>query len=186
MKSAIDDFVESLEKERQSNKLIEDNSSKKSYKKSGGFYEIASKLKKIMEMTCIGQEIKIEIDESNYLISIHGKDLSVLIGKDGKVIDAIEKIINLIGKRKKLIKKRVFIDIENYRKDNLKKIEKVAIKMAKKAVNERKKITLRPMPSYERKIVHNMLAKIKEVKTQSRFNEPNRRVVIYPVKQNNN
>ena len=57
----------------------------------------------------------------------------------------------------------------------------MALKMAQKAVKEGRKIALRPMPPYERKAVHNLLSKIKEVRTRSRDNEPNRRIVIYPV-----
>jgi predicted RNA-binding protein Jag len=42
------------------------------------------------------------------------------------------------------------------------------------------------MPSFERKVVHNILSKMDEIKTKSRNDEPNRRIVIYPVNQKNN
>jgi len=183
--NAVGNFVESLEKERTSNKLIEDNSKSKEYKQSGGFFQLVSKLKKIIEMTCIGEEIRFETDEKNYLISVYGKDLSVIIGSNGQGIEALEQIINLIGKRKQLIEKRIVLDIKDYRKNNIADVEKLAMRMAEKAVKENKEIALRPMPSYERKIVHNLLSKIEGVKTHSRFDEPNRRIVIYPVKKDN-
>ena len=183
--NAVGNFVESLEKERTSNKLIEDNSKSKEYKQSGGFFQLVSKLKKIIEMACIGEEIRFETDEKNYLISVYGKDLSVIIGSNGQGIEALEQIINLIGKRKQLIEKRIVLDIKDYRKNNIADVEKLAMRMAEKAVKENKEIALRPMPSYERKIVHNLLSKIEGVKTHSRFDEPNRRIVIYPVKKDN-
>ena len=52
--------------------------------------------------------------------------------------------------------------------------------MANKAVKEGRIITLRPMLSYERKVIHNLLATVKDVKTKSRDKEPNRRIIIYP------
>ena len=183
LKNAVGSFVESLEKEHKSNKLIEDNSSRSEYSHSDGFFKLVSKLKKIIEMACIGEEIRIETDEENYLISVYGKDLSVIIGSGGQGIDALEQIINLIGKRKQLIDKRVTLDIKDYRKSHTADLEKLAMKMAEKAIKENKKITLNPMPSYERKIVHNLLSKIDGVRTHSRFEEPNRRIVIYPVSQ---
>jgi spoIIIJ-associated protein len=84
-----------------------------------------------------------------------------------------------------LIEKRIALDIKDYRKNRIKEIEKDAKKMAERAIKENKKVTLKPMPSYERKIVHNLLSKIDGVKTHSRFDEPNRRIVIYPVLKNN-
>lgn len=185
LKNAISDYVESLKDEQKKDKLIEDSSNNES-RQTGGFFELVSKLKKIIEMTCIGEKIRVETDEKNYLISVYGEDLSEIVKQEGIAIEALELIINLIGKRKDLIEKRVVLDIKDYRKNNIPKIEKIAMKMAKKAINERKKITLRPMPSFERKVVHNILSKMNEIKTKSRNDEPNRRIVIYPVNQENN
>jgi len=53
--------------------------------------------------------------------------------------------------------------------------------MARKAIKEGRKIVLKPMCSHERKIVHSVLAEFKEVRTESKNNEPYRRIVIYPV-----
>jgi spoIIIJ-associated protein len=62
-------------------------------------------------------------------------------------------------------------------------MREIALRMANKAVKEGRKIALRPMPSYERKIIHNLLSSVKNVKTQSRDDEPNRRIIIYPVQE---
>ena len=183
LKNAVGSFVESLEKEHKNNKLIEDNSKKKQYKKSDGFFELVSKLKKIIEMACIGEKISIETDEKKHMVSVYGKDLSSMIGSNGQVIEALEQIINLIGKRKQLTDQKIILDITDYRKTHLAELEKHALTMADKAIKDNKKMTLKPMPSYERKIVHNILSKIEGVKTHSRFDEPNRRIVIYPDKK---
>ena len=84
-------------------------------------------------------------------------------------------------KRKKILDKTIAIDVKNYRKQNVEKINKIALKMAEKALKENRKIALRPMPSHERKIVHDLLSKIEDIKTISRDAEPNRRIVIYPL-----
>jgi len=198
LKNAIDSFVMSLEEEADTSKKIQPpkeeetpvkKSSSEEEKKSSkvkeipgdAFEKVVEVTKKIIEKISGEEDLKIENDTDKSSISVYGRDLSIVIGKNGKNIDAIEYIVNLIAKRKKLSETRILIDIKDYRKKNSEKIRKIALKMARKAVAEGRKIALRPMPPYERKVVHDLLSKVKEVRTRSRDNEPNRRIVIYPV-----
>jgi len=184
MKDAIDSYVESLEKEQKNDRLAENNSKKEKENnlEVTGLEKIRKILKKVMELICLGEEIKINTDSEEWKLSVYGKDLGVAIGRDGRNMQALEYIINLIGRRKKLIERNVNIDIKDYRKKKIEKIKKTAIAMARKAINEGRKIALRPMGSYERKIIHNALADVKDVSTRSSYEEPNRRIIIYPVK----
>lgn len=184
MKDAIDSYVESLEKEQKNDRLAENNSKKKKENnlEVTGLEKIRKILKKVMELICLGEEIKINTDSEEWKLSVYGKDLGIAIGRDGRNMQALEYIINLIGRRKKLIERNVNIDIKDYRKKKIEKIKKIAIAMARKAISEGRKIALRPMSSYERKIIHNTLADVKDVSTRSSYEEPNRRIIIYPVK----
>jgi spoIIIJ-associated protein len=146
-----------------------------------GFERLADIAKKAIEIITLDKEIRVEPDNEKHIISVYGKDLSIAIGKNGMGMDALEYLINLIGKRKRLVDKNIILDIKDYRKNNDEKIKQIAINMAKKALKERKTIALRPMPSHERKIVHNVLSKVKNIRTKSRDDEPNRRIVIYPL-----
>lgn len=146
-----------------------------------GFERLTNIVKKAIEMITLDKDIRVEPDREKYRIAVYGKDLAVVIGKNGIGMDALEYLVNLIGKRKKLVDKNVILDIKDYRKKNDEKTKEIAINMAKKALKERKTIALRPMPSHERKIVHNVLSKVKNIRTKSRDDEPNRRIVIYPV-----
>ena len=184
MKDAIGSYVESLEKEQKNDRLVENNSKKKKENnlEVTGLEKIRKILKKVMELICLGEEIKINTDSEELKLSVYGKDLSIAIGRDGRNMQALEYIINLIGRRKKLIERNVNIDIKDYRKKKIEKIKKTAIAMARKANNEGRKIALRPMSAYERKIIHNTLADVKDISTRSSYEEPNRRIIIYPVK----
>jgi spoIIIJ-associated protein len=193
MKDAINAFVVSLEEEQKKSKKEKTEKIKKEnieekdnneIKNIKSLDKIVIILKKILEYVCTDEEIDIEIDTEKLIISINGKDLGMAIGKNGCNIEALEYIINLIGKRKKLIDRRIIIDIKDYRKKNIENLEKIALQMANKAVKEGRIIALRPMPSYERKVIHNLLATVKDVKTKSRDQEPNRRIIIYPVETN--
>jgi len=193
MKDAVNAFVISLEEERKKSKKVEtektekeniEENENKELKNFTGLDKIVTILKKILGFICTDEDIDIEIDTENLIISIYGKDLDVAIGKNGSNIEALEYIINLIGKRKKLIDRRIIIDIKDYRKKNIETLEKIALQMASKAVKEGRIIALRPMQSYERKVIHNLLETFKDVKTRSRDQEPNRRIVIYPANSN--
>ncbi len=200
LKNAINSFVMSLEEEARPSKKVhqtpqeeadpvkKDTRSKTinagiQEKDTDSFKKIIEITKKIIEKICGEENLIIEHDISKSRISVYGKDLSIAIGKNGKNIDAVEYIVNLISKRKRLSDNRILVDIKDYRKKNSEKIKKLALRMAEKAVKEGRKISLKPMPPQERKAVHNLLSKIKDVKTRSRDDEPNRRIVIYPVER---
>lgn len=186
--NAIDSFVASLEEEQVNGKLIEDNSNTKKPEMSEdnsleGLNNIALIIKKSIEMICLGEKVKVNTKLDEFKVTVHGEDLGIAIGRDGKNMAALEYLINLIGKRKKIVDKKVTIDIKDYRKNKIEKVTNIAIRMAKKAIKEGKKIALKPMCSYERKIIHNVLSKFKDVATRSKDEEPNRRIIIYPLKE---
>jgi len=187
IEEAIDSYVESLEEEQKNNKLIEDNHKggqeiSDDIEEINGLEKIKNILKKSIELICLGEKVKISTDSRKLELSVHGEDLGIAIGRDGRNMQALEYIINLIGKRKNLIDGNVVIDIKNYRKKRIEKIKKTALIKAKKAISEGRKITLEPMCSYERKVIHKMLAGFENIRTRSIHEEPNRRIIIYPIK----
>lgn len=216
MEEAISEFVENLEEEQKSNKLIEskqkerpienndEDSEEDKYKNYENFVskdddtdEITQKKEptgdieklknfviKIVSIVSNSEVSDIKYDKENNKIDIYGKDLGIAIGKNGKNMEAIEYIVNLVARRKNILDKSVAIDIKDYKRKKYDIIKNIAIKMAKKAVKEGRKIVLKPMPSYERKIVHDALSDSKDVKTKSKNKEPYRRIIIYPNKEN--
>jgi len=186
IQDAINSYVESLEEEQKSDRLLENNSKKIVDNvdiEINGLEKIGQILKKSIELICLSEKVEVDTDSKELRVAVNGEDLGIAIGRNGKNMQALEYIINLIGKRKNLVDGNVTIDIKDYRKNKIGKIRKVAIRMAKKALKEGRKIALKPMCAYERKIIHNVLAKFKDVTTRSRYEEPNRRIVIYPVRE---
>ena len=190
LKNAIDNFITSLEEVQNKTthkenlklpKEIEKTKNQNFVLKEKGLEKILNILKKIVKLISLEDEVDIKFNKDDMIFSIYGNNLAILIGKNGRTIEALEYLLNTIAKRKKLAEKTIIIDVKDYRKQNIKKINKIALKMADKAIKENRKIALWPMPSYERKIVHDLLSKIKEVKTASKDEEPNRRIVIYPI-----
>jgi len=186
IKEAVGSYVESLEEEQKRDRLIENNSKEvesSTGEEINGLEKIKKILKKTIELICLGEEVKIGINSKELKLSVSGEDLGIAIGRGGRNIQELEYIINLIGKRKKLVDRNVTIDIKDYRKKKIDKIKKTAVIMAKKAIREGRKIALEPMGSHERKIIHNLLAKFKDITTRSSYEEPNRRIIIYPIRE---
>ena len=185
---AVDSYVASLKQEEEKEKLNEEERSQDKQETDRdkyiiGLNHIAGIIKKSIEMICLGEKVKVITDTEECRISVHGEDLGIAIGRDGKNMAALEYLVNLMGKRKNFLDRKVTLDIKDYRKKKIEKITGTAIKMAKKAIKEGRKIALSPMCAYERKIIHNALSKFKDIKTRSSDEEPNRRIIIYPLNE---
>jgi len=184
---AVDSYVASLEQEQKNEKMAEEKAEgSQDINKDDyiiGLNNIAMIIKKSIEMICLGEKVKVNTDAEEYRISVQGDDLGIAIGRDGKNMAALEYLVNLISKRKNFLDRRITLDIKDYRKNKIEKITGTAISMAKKAIKEGRKITLKPMCAYERKVIHNALSKFKDIKTKSEDEEPNRRITIYPINE---
>lgn len=112
-----------------------------------------------------------------------GRGLGILIGHHGDVLDSIQYLANLAASKfpkeetgHQYIK--VSIDAENYRAKREEKLKELARRMASKALNYRRNMTLEPMAAYERRIIHSEIQNIKGVHTYSIGADADRRVVI--------
>lgn len=118
------------------------------------------------------------------VISITGKDATVLIGYHGETMEAFQYLVNLAANRRDEEDEqsfaRISINIENYRAKREETLRKLARRMADKVQRSRKSIALEPMNPYERRIIHSEIQNIRGVTTKSTGTDHNRRVVIYP------
>lgn len=113
-------------------------------------------------------------------INVQARNSNQIIGHHGEVLDAIQTIAGAVANIGNEEYKKVVVDCENYRASREKTLIELANKLAKKAVEKGRKVTLEPMNPYERRIIHAALAENEEVKTVSDGREPNRYVVILP------
>lgn len=111
-------------------------------------------------------------------VVLTGKEVSHLIGYRGEVLNSLQVIISSVASKGLNEKVKVLVDIDGYRGKREKTLEDLAEKIAKTVIKYGKPITLEPMSSYERKIIHSKLQNNKKVKTTSKGEEPHRKVVI--------
>lgn len=138
---------------------------------------------KIMEIvTNMGLEPRIEtkVREDNITFTICSDNNAILIGKNGRTIDAIQTIIRAILYKEINASYNFTIDVSDYKKKNQARLEKLAKYTAKDVARTKVPVKLDPMNSYERRIIHSVLAESKDVSTISEGEEPNRCVIIKP------
>lgn len=121
----------------------------------------------------------IEEGNKNYTLRITGVEAtSLLIGKRGNTLNAIQYLANNYAKKYTKHYFRINMDCDEYRENRKETLEELAINMAKKSKKLGKAIELEPMTASERKIIHNALSDIKNVETESFGKEPHRYLVI--------
>ena len=140
-------------------------------------------LKDILKYFNVGQVTidEYEGDEGELILDITGDDLAVLIGRHGRTLDSLQFLISVITSRKIGFRYPVVIDVEGYKARQRQKLESIAENAARRAVSQDKKIALRPMTPYERRIIHITLRDNLEVETHSEGEGHGRRVVVTPV-----
>ena len=130
----------------------------------------------------IGFNANIEVRKNKDIptYTIYSDNDSLLIGKNGKNLQALSKIISQVITKEIGISFKFMLDVNDYKEKREKNLERIAKKIAREVKETKVEAKLDSMNSYERRIIHNVLANHKYVYTESIGEEPNRAVVIKP------
>lgn len=139
---------------------------------------LKDKINTILNLMNIDSKLEVRRNEESIEINIFSNHNSILIGKDGKILDSLQNIMRQILTKEISTDLKLIIDVENYKEHRITNIERTARKVAREVAKTKIEANLEPMNSYERRIVHNTLSKNKYVYTKSIGEEPNRYVVI--------
>jgi len=123
----------------------------------------------------------IRSDEGAF-VNITGEDNGIAIGYRGEVLDAIQYLTVLSSCKSGSNYYKVTVDAENYRNKRVATLTSLAERLADKAVRSGRAVEVEPMNPYERKVFHTALSDNENVKTESEGEEPNRYVVITPIR----
>ena len=122
---------------------------------------------------------KVEMAENDRInVDLTGEKLGMLIGRRGETLDAIQHLTSSVINRGGDKRVHISIDAESYRSKRENSLQRLAEKVAGKVLKYRKNMTLEPMNSYERHVIHTALQEYEGVTTFSTGVEPNRRIVV--------
>ena len=144
----------------------------------------ADRVAELLNAICggIGLETTVHVGQGEHglVATVEGDDLGLLIGKHGHTIDAVQYLVNATVLRGEENAAPIVVDAQDYRRRR----EAVLRDTAERAVQEMlatgQPVSLEPMSSAERQVVHLVLQDHPQVETESGGREPNRCVVIRP------
>lgn len=117
--------------------------------------------------------------ENNIIhLTIDTNHNSILIGKNGKTLQALNDVCRYAVASKFKKHYRILLDINEYKNEKYAKLSRIAKRVAKEVLHTKQTVHLDPMPADERRIVHNSLTKFKNISTQSEGNGNRRHIVI--------
>ena len=137
-------------------------------------------------LALIPMETKVSAERSDepgdglITLNIEGDKSGLLIGRNGKTLDALQFIVNKIVNKALEKKVRVVVDSENYRQRKIESLTQLALKLGDKAKRIKKPVTTNPLNPHDRRIVHLALKEDEKLDTRSRGEGPLKKIVNMP------
>jgi len=114
-------------------------------------------------------------------VDVATKETGLLIGQKGETIDSIQHLLNISVYRDRPFVKRMIVDSEGYRQRRVEALQGMAHRTARRALREKRSLSLPPMSAAERRVIHLYLKENPHVTTSSEGQEEDRRVVVSPL-----
>ncbi|MBN1217984.1 MAG: Jag N-terminal domain-containing protein [Anaerolineae bacterium] len=114
------------------------------------------------------------------VLDVKGRDLGILIGRRSETLQVLQYMVRLMVSKHFNRWEPVVVDVESYRIRRRRSLQKMAEKMAERAVSTQRRIVLEAMPAHERRLIHLALRNHPEVYTKSIGSDDNRKVTIVP------
>jgi spoIIIJ-associated protein len=136
-------------------------------------------LEELLDLLDFDGDIDLDVEGDRAVVSIDGGDeLSKLVGRKGEVLDALQELTRLAVHQKTGERSRLMLDIARWRRRRRDELSALGDKVAHRVLQSGEREELTPMTPFERKIVHDAVAAVDGVHSESEGVEPSRRVVV--------
>jgi spoIIIJ-associated protein len=136
-------------------------------------------LEELLDLLDFDGDIDLDVEGDRAVVSIDGGgDLTKLVGRKGEVLDALQELTRLAVHQKSGERSRLMLDIGGWRRRRRDELAAVGDKVARQVLQTGEREELAPMTPFERKIVHDAVAAVDGVHSESEGVEPSRRVVV--------
>ena len=136
------------------------------------------KLTELLNNMGIESQFETSVRDEQINIKMYSDKNNILIGKNGQTLMAIQTVLRQMVYNEIGMYPYILLDVENYKEKKISHLERNAKRIAKEVQKTKIDVSLDNMNSYERRIVHNVLTKFKNISTTSEGEEPNRHIVI--------
>src|SRR3954447_26922705 len=149
--------------------------------------EPAERVRALVTRVAVALELRASVDlaetDDEIRATVNGEDLGLLIGKHGSTIDAVQHLASRAAYRGLGDRKNVVVDAAGYRERREATLRRAADRAVEDALSFGRPVELEPMGAFERRTVHMYLRERNDVQTHSEGDEPERRLVVTPVRQ---
>lgn len=144
--------------------------------------EISEFLSTIFRQAQLEMEFECHAEEEVVSIELSGPDASLIVRENGRVLYAINHILNRAFYTDQGPRRSIMVDCNQYRASRAEELRQLAQRAAETVKRSGNLLSLEPMPAGERRVVHLALAEEPGVFTESEGIGLNRRVVVLPAK----
>jgi spoIIIJ-associated protein len=138
-------------------------------------------LEQLLDLVDYDGDIDLDVEAGRAVVSIEGgDDLEKLVGPRGNVLEALQELTRLAVQQETGTRSRLMLDIAGWRADRREELADLGRATAERVLSEGEKIRLQPMTPFERKVVHDAVATVEGVHSESEGEDPRRRVVVFP------
>jgi spoIIIJ-associated protein len=138
----------------------------------------ADYLERLLDIVDYDGDIDLDVENDRAIVAIVGSDLQPLIGQRGETLDALQELTRLAVQQKTGSRSRLMLDISGHRQAKRAELARLGAETASRVIDSGESVQLAAMNPFERKVVHDAIAAIDGVRSESEGEEPNRRVVV--------
>ena len=113
------------------------------------------------------------------IIKVEGEDVGVLIGHRGETMESLSYLAGLVANRTEGDYLKLGLDVAGYRSKREKDLEALARRIGLKVAKTGRSHAMDPMNPYERRIIHSAIGEMEGVRSESKGEGAERRVIIY-------
>lgn len=137
-------------------------------------------LERLLDLVDYDGDIDLDVEGDRAVVSIDGgADLEKLVGSRGAVLEALQELTRLAVQQQTGVRSRLMLDIAQWRAARRSELSELGRSAAERVRDGGEPARLQPMTPFERKIVHDAVASVSGVYSESEGEEPRRRVVVF-------
>lgn len=138
-------------------------------------------LERLLDVVDYDGDIDLDVEGDRAVVSIDGgADLEKLVGPRGAVLEALQELTRLAVHQQTGARSRLMLDIAGWRSIRRSELSELGRSTAERVRDGGELARLQPMTPFERKVVHDAVAAVAGVYSESEGEEPRRRVVVFP------
>jgi spoIIIJ-associated protein len=134
----------------------------------------------LLDIADLDGDIDMDVEGDRAVVSVVGATLDELVGDDGEVLEALQELTRLAVHRQTGARARLMLDVGGFRARRRSELAELGKSVAAEVSRTGEPRKLGAMSPFERKIIHDAVA-LAGLRSESEGEEPNRRVVVFPV-----